>query len=111
MDAHLDGHGLSGATHLYAGLVHGTQVHQNRPVILIQQNVSGLQVSGERGRRDGGHEVRKTGKKRQGMLIGRGDKDEEEYKTHEEQAPSKAGKRMALKAEGVKEEREAYMYA
>lgn len=69
MEAHLDGHGLSGATHLYAGLVHGTQVHQNRPVILIQQNVSGLQVSGERGRRDGRHEVRKTGKKRQGMLT------------------------------------------
>ena len=32
--------------HLNPGFVHGAQVHQEGPVILIQEHVGGLQVSG-----------------------------------------------------------------
>lgn len=41
---HLHGHGLPRAVDFDTSLVHGAQVHQNGPVILIQQHVGGLQV-------------------------------------------------------------------
>lgn len=41
---YLHGHGLPRAVDFNTSLVHGAQVHQHRPVILIQQHVGGLQV-------------------------------------------------------------------
>lgn len=41
---HLHSHGLPRAVDFDASLVHGAQVHQHRPVILIQQHIGGFQV-------------------------------------------------------------------
>lgn len=37
-------HGLSRAFYFDAGFVHGAQVHQHGPIILLQQHIGGLKV-------------------------------------------------------------------
>lgn len=41
---HLHSHGLPRAVDFDASFVHGAQVHQHGPVILIQQHIGGLEV-------------------------------------------------------------------
>lgn len=43
--SHLHSHGLSGAFYFDPGFVHRTKVHQHWLVVLLQQHISGLQVS------------------------------------------------------------------
>ena len=43
-DTHLHGHGLPRVADFNASSVHGAQVHQHGPVILIQQHIGGLEV-------------------------------------------------------------------